>query len=143
MLKTVDSGSYQPRAAFMNQIRDVSYLDPSLGYNVQDIDCSIYNYKTKRILFNELKCNGRLPSFAETQHLLFISESMAYNPSFLGVALIQHDNLGCVNDKTHIYLLLNKEWKPIWNKTADGNTLVFTNDDMFRWIERSLKTVDK
>ena len=117
---------------FSEELRKVDYLDAIRNHiTAIDVDVSLYNYMTGNCILIETKnCNAPV-NYAQTSHLINLSGSMANNPKFGGVYLLQYLGHG-MDSGTHISYLANKSWKQL---KENGEQVVFTKEKVFKFIQ--------
>lgn len=126
---------YADTNGFMDTIRDVPYLASNLGYNFQDIDISLFNYKSGKFGFCDLKCRNSMPKFAQTAHLSNLSKSMATSPNFIGIYCIQQIETH-MDSGSFIRRLNDNLWNLVMNK--DQGCFEYTKEQVFKFIKNCL-----
>lgn len=125
----------QPRSDFLNQIRERVDLDSSDGYTVQDLDCIIRNYKTKKYLMIETKCYLRSMTLSQKQLLEQMYSDLYASPDFVGVYLLQFENLGPSDG----YCVLSKYNGSYWEKADPGDSIKMSGDTVYSYLSWVLR----
>jgi hypothetical protein len=130
-----DNNQIEPRDHFMNLVETSPHVGRHLNeYSVQNMDALIWNYKTDKSLWLELKLKNAMPGFSQTACLNHFSKSLCNDPKFAGVFVVQRDGTGSMEDRIQMYQLVEHRWKLMMNRAS--GSFYYTYDDVFQWIRK-------
>jgi hypothetical protein len=133
-LVNVSGSAYQPTNKFMNNLREVPYLDSKRDHiTAIDVDGIIRNYKTKRYMMLETKAYMQTPGYAQEQILDVMDKALKSDPNFVGTFLLQHENVGD-QDRHVLKVWRDKKWKVI-HKSKEW----LSDDEVFHGIKAMLE----
>ena len=135
----ISGSSFQPVCQFMEEIRDIPYLDSKNNkIAVNDIDGMIRNYDNNKFLIVEDKCYNAEPTYSQMENLKCLHNAMHGAKNYVGLFLLQHENSSSYSGYNKISVWKNNQWQTLKSGSVNP-TEKLTGDNVFSFISKVLK----